>query len=80
MRESVVWSVSLPPQMAQRAEALARRENRSRSELVREALRQYVALREWEQLQAKASARAQAMGVTDESRVEEIVDELRRRT
>lgn len=49
-RVSVIWSVSLPPQMARKAEALARRENRSRSELVREALRQYVALREGEQM------------------------------
>ncbi|MGB9825765.1 MAG: ribbon-helix-helix protein, CopG family [Desulfofundulus sp.] len=77
MRETVIWTVSLPPQMAEKAEALARLENRSKSELIREALRQYISLREWEQMQAKASLKTQALGITDEGKVEEIIDELR---
>ena len=77
MRETVIWTISLPPQMAERAEALAKLENRSKSELIREALRQYVALREWEQMQAKAYLRAQTLGITDESKVEQIIDEMR---
>lgn len=77
VRKTVVWTISLPPQMAEKAEALARLEDRSKSELVREALRQYVALREWEQMQAKASRKAQAFGITDEGKVEEIIDEMR---
>ncbi len=77
MRETVVWTISLPPQMAQKTEALAKLENRSRSELIREALRQYMALREWEQMQVKASPRAQALGITDEGKVEQIIDEIR---
>ncbi|MGB9859691.1 MAG: CopG family ribbon-helix-helix protein [Moorellaceae bacterium] len=77
MRETVVWTISLPPQMAEKAEALARLENRSRSELIREALRQYMALRQWEQMQAEASLKAQALGLTDESKVEQIIDEMR---
>ncbi|WP_027717794.1 CopG family ribbon-helix-helix protein [Desulfovirgula thermocuniculi] len=79
MRETVVWTISLPPQMAEKAKALAKLENRSKSELVREALRQYMALREWEQMQAKASLKAQALGITDEAKVEEIVEEIRQR-
>lgn len=47
MRETVIWTISLPPQMAEKAEEAARRESRTRSELVREALRQYMAAREW---------------------------------
>lgn len=77
MRQTVVWTISLPPQMAEKAEALAKRENRSRSELIREALRQYVALREWEQMQVKASLKAHNLGITDESKVEQIIDEMR---
>ena len=41
MRTSRTLSISLPPAQLKRAERLARRENRTLSELVREALRQY---------------------------------------
>ena len=45
MRTTKVLSVSLPPEMLSRAEQLARDEDRTMSELVREALRSYEALR-----------------------------------
>ncbi len=77
MRETVVWTISLPPQMAEKAEALAKLENRTKSELIREALRQYMALREWEKIQAKAYLKAQALGITEEGKVEQIIDEVR---
>jgi metal-responsive CopG/Arc/MetJ family transcriptional regulator len=41
MRTSKTLSVSLPPAQLKRAERIAKRENRTLSELVREALRQY---------------------------------------
>jgi Arc/MetJ-type ribon-helix-helix transcriptional regulator len=41
MRTSKTLSVSLPPTQLKQAERLARKENRTMSELVREALRQY---------------------------------------
>jgi predicted transcriptional regulator len=41
MRTSKTLSVSLPPAQLERAERLARKENRTLSELVREALRHY---------------------------------------
>ena|SRR5438045_3210851 len=41
MRTSRTLSVSLPPAQLKRAERLAKRENRTLSELVREALRHY---------------------------------------
>jgi predicted DNA-binding protein len=41
MRISKTISVSLPPEQLKRTERLAKRENRTLSELVREALRQY---------------------------------------
>jgi len=46
MRTSRTLSVSLPPAQRKRAERLAKRENRTLSELVREALRQYEQKRE----------------------------------
>ncbi|HVA62582.1 MAG TPA: ribbon-helix-helix protein, CopG family [Terriglobales bacterium] len=41
MRTSKTISISLPPAQLRKAEQLARRENRTMSELVREALRRY---------------------------------------
>ncbi|MFQ5840583.1 MAG: ribbon-helix-helix protein, CopG family [Candidatus Methylomirabilales bacterium] len=39
-------TISLPPPLLKQAEQIARRENRTKSELLREALRFYVATRE----------------------------------
>ena len=41
MRNTKVYSITMPPEMAKQAERLARRENRTMSELMREALRRY---------------------------------------
>ncbi len=42
-RKSKVYTISLPPELAQKAEALARRDSRTMSELFREAFRTYSA-------------------------------------
>lgn len=44
-RKSKVYTISLPPELAQRAEALAQRDSRTMSELFREAFRAYSAQR-----------------------------------
>jgi predicted DNA-binding protein len=43
VRKSRVYRISLPPELAQRAEALAQRDSRTMSELFREAFRTYSA-------------------------------------
>jgi Arc/MetJ-type ribon-helix-helix transcriptional regulator len=45
MRVTQVWAISLPPAMSRLAEQVARHEQRTKSELVREALRLYLAQR-----------------------------------
>lgn len=45
MRDSSTFTISLPPAMAKEVERLMRTEHRTRSELVREALRVYLASR-----------------------------------
>jgi len=42
-RTSRVYTISLPPELARKAEALARRDSRTMSELFREAFRSYYA-------------------------------------
>jgi CopG family transcriptional regulator / antitoxin EndoAI len=44
-RVTATFSVSLPPEMATELEQVRREEHRTRSELVREALRRYFAAR-----------------------------------
>ena len=46
MRTRKLITISLPPSLLKRAEEVAREENRSKSELLREALRFYVDTRE----------------------------------
>ena len=41
MRTTRVYSITMPPEMAKQAERLAKKENRTMSELIREALRRY---------------------------------------
>lgn len=41
VRTTKVYSITMPPDMARQVERLAKRENRTMSELVREALRRY---------------------------------------
>ena len=41
-RVTVTFTISLPPEMAEELEEVRKREHRTRSELIREALRRYV--------------------------------------
>ncbi len=49
MRTTKVYSITMPPDLARKAERLAKKESRTMSELMREALRRY------DQAQASAS-------------------------
>src|SRR5438552_137344 len=42
MRNTRIYSITMPPDLAKQAERLAKRENRTMSELMREAFRRYV--------------------------------------
>lgn len=77
MRATKTWTISLPPKLVKEAERTAREENRTRSELVREALRFYLEERRWRKLQRKTALRAQALGITTEEDVNRLVHEVR---
>jgi predicted transcriptional regulator len=77
MRTSQIVSITLPPEMLSRATALAKKENRTMSELVREALRQYERHRWWEETNAYGRARAKALGIREED-VDRVIHEYRR--
>ncbi len=76
MRTTKTISVSLPPEMLKEAERVARAEGRTRSELVREALRHYIRAREWEEISAYGRARARELGIREKD-VDRIIHEYR---
>jgi len=71
-------TLSFPPAFLKQIEKLAKKENRTKSELFREALRRYMAERKWESLQREMSAKAKSLGIKTEADVERIVDEVRK--
>jgi len=78
MRISKTWTISLPPVMEREASRLAQKERRTKSELVREALRVYLAGWHWQSLQKSAALRARRRGLRTEAGVESLIDALRR--
>jgi len=65
MRQTV--AISLPSDLADEIDALAQREGASRSEIVRNALRRYLAVREFHRLRQATIPFAEAQGIyTDE--------------
>jgi AbrB family looped-hinge helix DNA binding protein len=60
----------------QEAEKIAKEENRTRSELIREALRRYIAERELRRLQRYGMKKATELGLKEED-VQRLIDEYR---
>jgi predicted transcriptional regulator len=78
LRTSKVLTVSLPPELLDLATRLAEQEGRTKSELFREALRQYAASRtRWQQIRSYGRQKAKQLRITEED-VERIVQEYRR--
>ena len=77
MRTTKTLSVTLPPEMLARAEQLAKKEHRTMSELVREALRQYERKNWWVEMNAYGRAKADELGLT-EADVVPLVKEVRK--
>ena len=76
-RTTKTITVSLPPDLVAMMEDLCREEGRTRSELLREALRRYAEGRQRQRLYRYAETKAKETGIT-EDQVEDIVDAYRR--
>lgn len=71
-------TISLPPELARRVDRVARAEGRSRSELFREALRQYLERQErWKRIFATGEQVARDLAI-DEADVLKVVKDRRR--
>ena len=73
-----VITFSLPPEMAEQVREVMAEEDRTMSQLIREALRLYMDDREWRSLVRYGQRRAREQGIAPED-VERLVDELRAR-
>ena len=76
MRSARTLSVTLPPDMLKRAQSIAKKENRTMSELIREALRHYERRSWWDEVNAYGRATAQRHGIGEED-VERVIHEAR---
>ena len=75
-RTTKIISLSLPPEMAEKIKELMKKEGRTRSELIREALRRYVEEQEWKEIYRYGEMKAKEKGIT-EDQVEDIIDARR---
>jgi len=78
MRTTKVLSVTLPDEMLAQAKRRAKLENRTMSELVREALRRYELAQWLNETQQYREEHAREHGVMTEQQVVDMIHELRR--
>jgi len=76
-RTTKTISLSLPPEMAEKVKELMEKEGRTRSELIREALRRYAEEQEWKEIYRYGEMKAKQKGIT-EDQVEDIIDARRK--
>ena len=72
------WTVSLPPKMIKEAEKVAKEGNVSKSDLVKEALGQFLETHQWKKLQQEAVQKAKEFSFVSEEEVERNVHESRK--
>jgi CopG family transcriptional regulator/antitoxin EndoAI len=77
-RTSRVYTISLPPELAQKAEALAKRDSRTMSELFREAFRSYYAQQARRTLEEIGEYAASRNSGYTEADVPRLIKEVRR--
>jgi CopG family transcriptional regulator/antitoxin EndoAI len=77
-RTSRVYTISFPPELAQKAEALAKRDSRTMSELFREAFRSYYAQQARRTLEEIGEYAASRNPGYTEADVPRLVKEVRR--
>ena len=67
-----IINISVPPALAKRIERMAKEENRTKSELLREAFRVYEFERDWGKIRMTGRETARRMGIKTDEDVERI--------
>ena len=76
MRSTKLLTISLMPEFLEEIERVAKEERRTKSELVREALRRYLADKELRRLQRYGLQKARELGLKEED-VPRLIEEYR---
>lgn len=71
-QQRAIINISKPPAMVKRIEKLAKEENRTKSELLREAFRIYEFKRDWTKIRAWGKETARKMNIKTYDDVEQI--------
>lgn len=78
MRKSEVLTLSLPPQLSEEIKRIMEKENLTRSELIREALRFYLKEKErWQQLRKWGEITRKRFKIKNEDDIEKMIDQSR---
>jgi metal-responsive CopG/Arc/MetJ family transcriptional regulator len=76
-RTTKTITISLPPEMIGQIDFLTKKEGRTRSELLREALRRYAEEQEWKDLIRYGQQQAKKKKIIKD-KVEDLIDAIRR--
>lgn len=79
MRTTTPITISLPTDLLRETQRAAKEEARTRSDLIREALRQYLASRRWQRLRQWGAETTQRLGLKSEADLQRLLDEVRAR-
>ena len=77
MKTMEALSFTFPSEMIREIKELAKKERKTRSQLARDALLQYMQTKKWHDIQRKMAIRARTLGIISEADVERIVHEYR---
>ena len=72
VRNTRILNISLPPEMYDAIEQVAREESRTKSELIREAFRQYQFNRRWRSLRQWGEETARRLDIRSDEGIEEL--------
>lgn len=77
-RSTKVINLSLPPDVFEEVERMAREEGKSRNQVLQEALRQYTRTqRRWRQIYGWGQESAKVLGIQSEADVDKLVHQFR---
>lgn len=79
MRTTRPITISLPVDLLREAQRAAAEDARSRSDLIRDALRQYLASRRWQRLRRWGADTAERLGLKSEEDVQRLIERVRTR-
>jgi len=78
MRTTKVMTLSIPPDMVREVEQIITKENRTKSELFREALRKYINDKRWLQIRQWGLKASQELRVSTEEEVNDLIHQHRK--